>query len=85
MSPSSEADRSFEHILVEYAEAVSGKTGQAFFGSLVRHMARALDADYALVGALQPDGERIATLAVMDPMAKPGSWSTISLGRPAPR
>src|SRR5271170_6368949 len=64
MSPSSEADRSFEHILVEYAEGVAGKTGEAFFRSLVRHLAHALDADYALVGALQPDGERVAALAV---------------------
>jgi hypothetical protein len=43
---------------------VAGKTGEAFFRSLVRHLAHALDADYVLVGALQPDGERIATLAV---------------------
>jgi PAS domain S-box-containing protein len=43
---------------------VAGKTGEAFFHSLVQHLARALDADYVLVGALQPDGERIATLAV---------------------
>jgi len=64
MSPASEADRSFEHIVSEYAQAVSGKTGQAFFRSLVRHLAHALDADYVLVGALQPDAERIAALAV---------------------
>jgi formate hydrogenlyase transcriptional activator len=64
MSPSSEADRAFEHIVVEYAEAVSGKTGEAFFRSLVQHLAHALDADFVWVGALQPDGERIATLAV---------------------
>ena len=67
MSPSSEADRSFEHIVFEYAEGVAGKTGEAFFRSLVRHLASALDADYVLVGALQPDGERIATLAVHGP------------------
>jgi formate hydrogenlyase transcriptional activator len=64
MSLSTEAERSFEHIIVEYAEAVAGKTGEAFFRSLVRYVARALDADYALVGALQPNGERIGTLAV---------------------
>ena len=67
MSPSSEADRSFEHIIVEYAKAVSGKTGGAFFRSLARHLARALDADYVLVGVLQPDGQRIATSAVYGP------------------
>ena len=64
MSPSSEADRSFEHIVFEYAEAVSGKTGEAFFRSLVEYLAHALRANYVFIGALQPDGERIATLAV---------------------
>jgi formate hydrogenlyase transcriptional activator len=64
MSPWSEADRSFEHIVFEYAEAVSGKTGEAFFRSLVRHLALSLRANYVFVGALQPDGERILTLAV---------------------
>jgi formate hydrogenlyase transcriptional activator len=64
MSPSSEADRWFEHIVFEYAEAVAGATGEAFFRSLVRHLARALDAEYVLVGALLPGDERIATLAV---------------------
>ncbi len=64
MSPASEADRAFEHIVFEYAEAVSGKTGEAFFRSLVRYLARALDADFVVVGALQADGKRIATLAV---------------------
>lgn len=64
MSPSSEADHSFENIIFDYAEAVSGKTGEAFFRSLVHYLARALHADYVFLGALQPDGERIATLAV---------------------
>ena len=43
---------------------MAGKTGDAFFRSLVRHLAHALEADYVLVGALEPNGERIATLAV---------------------
>jgi transcriptional regulator with PAS, ATPase and Fis domain len=64
MSLSSEADRSFEDIVFEYAEAVSGKTGAAFFRTLVEYLARALPADYAFVGVLQPDGNRITTLAV---------------------
>jgi transcriptional regulator with PAS, ATPase and Fis domain len=67
MSPSSEPDRSFEHIVFEYAEAVSGKTGDAFFRSLVGYLARVLDADWTFVGELQPDGQRIATLAVYGP------------------
>src|SRR5271163_4883878 len=64
MSPSSEADRSFEDIVFEYAEAVSGQTGEAFFRSLAEYLARTLHADYVFLGALQADGERIATLAV---------------------
>jgi transcriptional regulator with PAS, ATPase and Fis domain len=64
MTPSSETDRSFEHIVFEYAEAVSGKTGENFFRSLVRFVASALGADYVFVGELQPDGERIVKLAV---------------------
>ncbi len=67
MSPSSETDRSFEHIVFEYAEAVSGKTGESFFRSLVQYLARALDADWTFVGELLPDGQRIATLAVYGP------------------
>jgi transcriptional regulator with PAS, ATPase and Fis domain len=67
MRPSSEADRSFERIIFEYAEAVSGKTGEAFFRSLVGHLARVLDADYVLVGALHPNGEQVETLALHDP------------------
>jgi PAS domain-containing protein len=63
MSPSSEADHSLEHLVFEIAKGVSGETGEAYFRSLVRHLALALDADYVLVGELQPDGERIATLA----------------------
>jgi formate hydrogenlyase transcriptional activator len=63
MSPSSEADRDLEHLVFEIAEGVSGETGETFFRSLVRRLARALEADYVLLGALQPDGERIATLA----------------------
>ncbi len=55
MSPSSEADRSFEHIVFEYAEAVSGKTGEALFPFAgAASGARAPDADYVFVGALQP-------------------------------
>jgi formate hydrogenlyase transcriptional activator len=67
MSPSSEADHSLEHLVFECEAAVSRKTGEAFFHSLVQHLARALDADYAFVGVLQPDGERIATLAICGP------------------
>ncbi len=67
MSPSSEANRTFENIVFEYAEGVASKTGEAFFRSLVEHLARALDADYVFVGAFQPASDRIETLAVHAP------------------
>ena len=67
MSPSIEADRNLEHLVFEIANGVSGETGEAFFRSLVRRLARALGADWVMVGALQPDGERITTLAVHGP------------------
>jgi formate hydrogenlyase transcriptional activator len=67
MSPSIEADRFLEHLVFEIAKGVSRETGEAYFRSLVGHLARALDADYVLIGALQPDGERIATLAFHGP------------------
>ena len=67
MSPSTEADRSLEHLVFEIAKGVSGETGEAFFRSLVRYLASGLDAAYVFVGALQPDGKHIATLAVHGP------------------
>jgi formate hydrogenlyase transcriptional activator len=67
MSPSSEADRNLEHLVFEIATGVSAETGDAFFRSLVRHLARALHASYVFAGALDPASERIATLAVHGP------------------
>src|ERR1700689_277327 len=63
MSPSIGADQSLEHLVFEIAKGVAGKTGAAYFHSLARHLTLALDADYVLIGELQPDGERISTLA----------------------
>ena len=63
MSAPSEAAGLLEHLVFEIAEGVSGQTGEAFFRSLARHLAAALKADFILVGALQPGGNRIATLA----------------------
>lgn len=70
MGPSSDADHFLEHLVFEIAKGVFGETGEAFFRSLVRHLARALNAHYVLVGVLQPDGERIATLAAYGPGGK---------------
>ncbi len=65
MSPSSEADRSFEDIVFEYAEAVSGRNWRSFLpfpGGLSG--ASRCPRTTSFVGVLQPDGKRIATLAV---------------------
>jgi formate hydrogenlyase transcriptional activator len=64
MNPPSEIDSQFEHLVFEIAQGVSGQTGVPFFRSLVRHLAAALEAEFVLVGTLQPGSERIKALAV---------------------
>jgi len=56
MSTPAEVDRQLEHLVFEIAKGVSGQTGEAFFHSLVVRLASALEADFVLVGALQPGG-----------------------------
>jgi formate hydrogenlyase transcriptional activator len=63
MSVPSEGAGLLEHLVFEIAEGLSGQTGEAFFHSLVRRLAAALDADFVLVGVLQPGGDRIKTIA----------------------
>ena len=63
MSTPAEVDRQLEHLVFEIAKGVSGQTGEAFFHSLVVRLASALEADFVLVGALQPGEDRIRTLA----------------------
>jgi len=63
MSAPSEGNGLLEHLVFEMAESMSGQTGEAFFHSLVRRLAAALEADFILVGVLQPGNKRIATLA----------------------
>jgi transcriptional regulator with PAS, ATPase and Fis domain len=82
MSPSSEAVQSLEHLVFEIAKSVSGETGEAYFRSLVRHLAGALNADYVLIGALQPDGERIATLAFHGPAGETAALEYNLAGTP---
>ncbi|RMF66687.1 MAG: PAS domain S-box protein, partial [Calditrichaeota bacterium] len=53
-----------EDVLRNIAEGVSGETGEEFFRSLVRYLARTLSMDYAFVGELVGEGERIKTIAV---------------------
>lgn len=64
MNAPSEAGGILEHLVFEIAQGVSGQTGVPFFRSLVRHLAAALEADFVLVGTLQPGSERIQALAV---------------------
>ncbi|MFQ5674871.1 MAG: PAS domain S-box protein [bacterium] len=53
-----------EEALHNLATGVSGATGDAFFYSLVQHLAKTLEADYSFVGRLTPDGEKVTTIAV---------------------
>jgi diguanylate cyclase (GGDEF)-like protein/PAS domain S-box-containing protein len=54
-----------EAVLQNIAEGVSAVTGVAFFRSLVEHLARALDVEYAFVGEVAgTKGERVRTVAV---------------------
>ena len=62
MSPAGESAGLLEHLVFEIAQGVSGATGENFFRSLARSLARALDADYVLIGALAPSRDRISTL-----------------------
>ncbi|MGO9094014.1 MAG: PAS domain S-box protein [Bryobacteraceae bacterium] len=54
-----------EELILQIAHGVAATTGDEFFHSLVEHLARALEADCALVGELVPgDASRLRTLAV---------------------
>jgi hypothetical protein len=51
-------------LIAKIATALSGEVGARFFESLVRHLAEALGADYALVGERIPGNSgRVRTLA----------------------
>ena len=54
-----------EELILQIAHGVASATGDEFFHSLVERLARALEADCALVGELVPgDASRMRTLAV---------------------
>lgn len=56
-----------EHIMRFLVEEMSAKTGEAFFGSMVECLARAIHVRYAFVGQLsKPECLTIQTLAVWD-------------------
>ena len=63
MNAGSASSLALERLVLEIAEGVSGETGEGFFRSLVRHLARALDAEFVLAGVLKKEGGSIATLA----------------------
>jgi PAS domain S-box-containing protein len=52
-----------ETLLMNVARGVSAEMGGAFFRSLVEHLARELGADYAFIGELVGDRDRVRTLA----------------------
>jgi PAS domain S-box-containing protein len=55
-----------ETLLMNVARGVSAEVGDAFFRSLVGHLARELGADYAFIGELVPPGnDRVRTLAFL--------------------
>lgn len=56
--------RRHEQMLMNIAHGVSAELGEAFFQSLVEHLARELEADFAFIAELaQPAGDRFRTLA----------------------
>lgn len=57
------AEKAREAILLNVAKGVSGETGQAFFHSLVDHLARAIGADGVLVGEIVGE-QQLDTLAL---------------------
>lgn len=54
-----------EEVLLNIAKGVSAATGEAFFQSLVEHLVKTLEADYAFIGEIKDDNfERVRTIAV---------------------
>ena len=56
--------RQYENALQNITAGGSPATGEAFFQSLVSHLARALGIDYAIIGELCQGGEWVTTVAV---------------------
>ena len=55
-----------EELLRNLAAGVAAETGDAFFRSLVRYLAKTLGQEYAFVGQVTDEGDRIRTLAICD-------------------
>ncbi len=68
-----------EETVLTIARGVSGSTGEGFFRDLARHLARAVNAEVAMVGRLVGDDlDRIQTLAV-EADGEPGETFTYAL------
>ena len=52
-----------EHLVFKVAQGIAQESEPRFFESLVRNLARALPADFVFAGALEPEVNRIVTLA----------------------
>jgi formate hydrogenlyase transcriptional activator len=82
MSAPSEAAGLLEHLVFEVAEGVAGQTGAAFLHSTAQRLAMALGADFVLIAALHPDGERITTLAAFGDAAADAPKEYVLAGTP---
>jgi transcriptional regulator with PAS, ATPase and Fis domain len=81
--PAVEPTGDLERIFFEIAKGVWSDTGENFFRSLAGQLLRALHADFVLVGALQPDGERIRTLAAYTPEGEVPAYEFDLAGTPS--
>lgn len=70
-----------EAVLLNVARGVSGKTGEEFFGELVRNLASALRADLVMIGELAP-GQVVRSLAVVSDGAPGANFSYSLVGTP---
>ena len=72
-----------EESLLQIARGVSATTGESFFHSLVAHLTRILEADFAFVGELVPGAtDQICTLAVSAQGARIDNFEYTLAGTP---
>jgi formate hydrogenlyase transcriptional activator len=71
MGSSHQAEPVLEHLVFEVAQGIAAENGPGFFESLVRHLARALPADFVFAGAVKPGAKRVVTLASFGDVREP--------------
>ncbi|HYW57585.1 MAG TPA: PAS domain S-box protein [Polaromonas sp.] len=54
-----------EALLIDVARGLSSETGEAFFRSVVQHLATAIHADMVMVGETSPDQKSVTSLALI--------------------